>query len=104
MRNALTLALILSLATGGIAPVAGASAQELTPLLDSVSSARESEAPSSADRERDEDLGGADRVAAQTGDNVWNAATTVSQTFAINAMVPGAPTIGRSNPAGLGPM
>ena len=33
-------------------------------------------------------------VAAQTGDNVWNAATTVSQTFAINAMVPGAPTIG----------
>lgn len=33
-------------------------------------------------------------VAAQSGDSAWNAATTVSQTFAINAIAPGAPTIG----------
>ena len=30
----------------------------------------------------------------QAGDAVWNAATTVSQTFTVNAVVPGAPTIG----------
>ncbi|RVU35742.1 tandem-95 repeat protein [Rheinheimera riviphila] len=30
----------------------------------------------------------------QAGNSAWNAATTVSQTFTVNAIVPGAPTIG----------
>ena len=30
----------------------------------------------------------------QVGNTVWNAATTVTQTFTVNAVVPGAPTIG----------
>ena len=72
MRKALTLALILSVASPVLTP---ATAQELTPLPDSVSSTRDA-----GDDGRDggqdsygsaDDLGSADRVAAQTGDD-WS--------------------------------
>ncbi|UWX04862.1 hypothetical protein H1235_14640 [Pseudoxanthomonas sp. NC8] len=33
----------------------------------------------------------------QAGDGVWNAATTVSRTFTVNAVAPGAPTIGTAS-------
>ena len=72
MRKALTLALILSVASPVLTP---ATAQELTPLPDSVSSTRDA-----GDDGRDggqdsygtaDDLGSADRVAAQTGDDFY---------------------------------
>ncbi len=38
-------------------------------------------------------------AADQAGDAVWSAATRVSQTFTVNAVAPGAPTIGTASPA-----
>ena len=66
MRKALTLALILSVASPVLTP---ATAQELTPLPDSVSSTRDA-GEDGRDGGQDsygsaDDLGSADRVAAQ---------------------------------------
>jgi conjugal transfer pilus assembly protein TraF len=72
MRKALTLALILSVASPVLTP---ATAQDLTPLPDSVSSTRDA-GEDGRDGGQDsygsaDDLGSADRVAAQTGDDFY---------------------------------